>query len=306
MNIHSYEKVWLIAAMLLIVGFIATITYGSVALGITMVDDSEETIDPNALEEHERFGDLGVHQTDSDEYDVHVRAYQFNFEPGSSALGTHDPIVIPQGSEVTFYVTSPDVIHSFSLVGTNVNTMVVPGEISTMTAEFDEAREYGVVCNEYCGSGHHGMEGLVKVVPEDEFHLFSVADVDAPESIEAGEETELTATIDNDALQTEAATVTLEIGDEQFDTDVEVDAEASAEATFTVDTSDLDLEDADDLDWTVTVEADSPATLEDGSTSGTIDLETDEDDEEADDEDDEADDEDDDPNDDDESTGDDE
>ncbi|MCU4752442.1 cytochrome c oxidase subunit II [Halobacteria archaeon AArc-curdl1] len=277
MNIHNYEKLWLIAAMLLIIGFIVTITYGSVGLGIAMIDDSEETIDPNALEDHERFGDLGVHQTGDGEYDVNIRAYQFNFEPGSSALGVHDPIVVPENSEVTLYVTSPDVIHSFSVVGTNANTMVVPGEISVMTVEFNEAREYGILCNEYCGSGHHGMEGVIEVVPEDEFHLFSVAGVDAPESAQAGDEVEITATVDNDALDADSAAVSLEIGEETFENELEVDAESSASTTFTVDTGALDLEDAVDIDWTVTVEDGSEATLEDGSASGSIALETDDD-----------------------------
>ena len=271
MNIHSYEKLWLIAAMLLIVGFIATITYGAVGLGIAMVDDAEDTIDPNALDEDERFSELGVHQVGEDEYEVNVRAYQFNYEPGTEA--THDPIVVPENSDVTFYVTSSDVIHSFSLAGTNVNTMVIPGEVARMHVEFDEPDEYGVLCNEYCGSGHHGMEGMVYVVPDEEFHLFSIESVDAPEELAEGEDFELTATVENAALEEDTATVDLEIGEETFESDVTVDAESTDTATFTVDAETLAAQNESDLDWTVTVEDGSKATLDDGTESGTVVLE---------------------------------
>ena len=168
MNIHTYEKLWLGAALVLITVFIATVTYGSVGLGIAMVDDSQETVDPEALGDHPDFGDPGVEQVGEDEYEVHVVAEAFLFNPGSDQFGL-DPIEVPEGSEVTFYVTSRDVIHSFSLAGTNVNTMVIPGEVAEMTVEFEEPGEYGILCNEYCGEAHHEMEGTMIVHPEDEW-----------------------------------------------------------------------------------------------------------------------------------------
>ncbi|OTF09361.1 cytochrome C oxidase subunit II, partial [Halorubrum sp. SD612] len=47
--------------------------------------------------------------------------------------------------------------------------MVVPGEVSEITVETDEPTEYGIVCNEYCGAGHHVMEGKLHVVSQSEF-----------------------------------------------------------------------------------------------------------------------------------------
>ncbi|MCQ4333403.1 cytochrome c oxidase subunit II [Natronomonas sp. F2-12] len=163
MNIHTYEKFWLGASMVLIVGFILTITYGSVGLGIAMVDDSEPTINPENVGDHPDFGDPGVEQVGENEYVVHVVAVQFAYFPGE--------IEVPADSTVTFKLTSEDVIHSFSVVGTNANTMIIPGEIASVTVEADEPGEYGIVCSEYCGSGHHDMEGKLTVVPQDEFEL---------------------------------------------------------------------------------------------------------------------------------------
>lgn len=165
MEIHAYEKLWLGAALLLIVGFIATVSYGAVGAGVEMIDDEGDTVDPQALDEHPKFSEPGVYESGPNEYDVYVVARQFMFEPG-----TGEPIRVPAHSTVTFHVTSADVLHGFEVVGTNANTMAIPGQVSTFTVEVDEPREYGLLCNEYCGSGHHAMEGTVKVVPEDEFN----------------------------------------------------------------------------------------------------------------------------------------
>jgi cytochrome c oxidase subunit 2 len=161
MNIHNYEKLWLVLAMVMIIGFISTVVYGATAVGIEMVNDEGGTIDSTALEEDDRFAEPRVEQVGDNEYEAYVVARQFIFEP--------DPIEVPANSTLTFYVTSPDVIHGFEVVGTNANAMVIPGEVTELTVELNEPGEYGILCNEYCGGGHHTMEGKLIVHPEDEF-----------------------------------------------------------------------------------------------------------------------------------------
>jgi cytochrome c oxidase subunit 2 len=160
-HIHAYEKLWLALSIVLILALIGTVTYGAVGPGVAMVADSQSTIDSTALDEDERFSEPRVEQVGENEYEAYVVAYQFGFEP--------DPIVVPANSTVTLHVTSRDVIHGFEVVGTNANTMVVPGEVSELTVETDEPTEYGLVCNEYCGAGHHVMEGKIHVVSQSEF-----------------------------------------------------------------------------------------------------------------------------------------
>ncbi len=170
MEIHKYEKLWFGLALLLIVGFIATITYGAVGAGVSMVSDDGGTVDPDSIGDHEAFeqySDARATEVDDGEYAVAVRAIQFAFLPG-----TGEPIEVPENSEVTFYVTSPDVIHGMDIVGTNVNTMVIPGQMTEITVEFgeyDEREEYGIICNEFCGAGHEDMAGEIHVLPEDEW-----------------------------------------------------------------------------------------------------------------------------------------
>ena len=161
MHVHSYEKIWLALGLGLILLLIGSVTYGAVGPGVSMVAADQPTVDPTALDEDERFAEPRVEQVGENEYEAYVVAYQFGFEP--------TPIVVPANSTVTLHVTSRDVIHGFEVVGTNANAMVVPGEVSEITVETDEPTEYGLLCNEYCGAGHHVMEGKIHVVSQSEF-----------------------------------------------------------------------------------------------------------------------------------------
>ena len=164
MQVHNFEKVWLGAAILLIVGFIATISYGTVGAGISMVDDSGGQISAQAVQNGNtgtQFDDPGVVQDSEDHVVVYVVAQQFQFRPGSGDT----PIRVPADTRVTFKVTSADVVHGFSIAETNINTMVIPGQVAEVTAVFDETGTYGLVCHEYCGAAHHTMGGSVEVVP---------------------------------------------------------------------------------------------------------------------------------------------
>lgn len=165
MHIHKFEKFWIKLSFVLIAFFIATVVYGFVAMDLKVIGD-HATIDPQNLEET-KFGNPGVYKATNNgetEYEVYVQTIQFSYLPG-----TAEPIVVPANSRVTFYITSPDVLHGFDVAGTNLNTMAIPGQIAKMTTVFPEAREYGIVCNEYCGPAHHVMEGKIKVVPKSEF-----------------------------------------------------------------------------------------------------------------------------------------
>ena len=161
MHIHAYEKLWLAASIVLILLLIGSVTYGAVGPGVAMVSDGEQPIDAGALDEDDRFAEPRVEQVGENEYEAYVVAFQYGFNP--------DPIVVPEDSRVTFYVTAEDVIHGFQVTGTNANTMVVPGEVAEITVEVDEPGEYGIICNEYCGPGHHVMEGKLEVVSASEY-----------------------------------------------------------------------------------------------------------------------------------------
>jgi cytochrome c oxidase subunit 2 len=166
MEIHRFEKAWLVASLVLIVAWIATVTYGAVGPGVAMIDDSGGTVENAASPaESPNFREPGVYAAEGENhYDVYVQAQQFLFQPGTS-----QPIRVPAGSTVTLHVTSSDVVHGFQLPGTNVNTMAIPGQVAVATVRFEEPAEYDILCNEYCGAGHHTMTGRLVVVPPSEF-----------------------------------------------------------------------------------------------------------------------------------------
>jgi len=170
MHVHRFERLWFGASLVLIVAFIGTIVYGAVGPGIAMVDDSGGTIEPSVVadgdyDQTENFREPGVYPSEDGEgVDVYVVARQYLFQPGTSS-----PIEVPAGQPVTFHVTTPDVTHGFNLAGTNVNSMVVPGQVAEFVVTFEETGKHGIVCHEYCGSGHHTMEGKLVVVEQSEF-----------------------------------------------------------------------------------------------------------------------------------------
>lgn len=76
------------------------------------------------------------------------------------------PIVqLEEGVEYTLHLSSVDVNHGFNLYPFNVNFQVVPGYDYGLRITPTEAGDYRIVCNEFCGVGHHLMVGKVTVIP---------------------------------------------------------------------------------------------------------------------------------------------
>lgn len=165
MHIHKFERFWINLSFVLIAFFIATVVYGFISMDLKVIGDYQ-TIDPQKVNQTE-FGQPGVRKITKNgetEYEVYVQTIQFAFLPGTSS-----PITVPANSKVTFYITSPDVLHGFEVAGTNLNTMSIPGKVAKLTTIFPEEKTYALVCNEYCGPAHHVMEGKIEVVPKSQF-----------------------------------------------------------------------------------------------------------------------------------------
>ncbi len=61
------------------------------------------------------------------------------------------------------HISSVDWQHGFSLQPVNINVQILPGYEVVMNITPNQAGEYGVVCNEFCGIGHHTMLGKIYV-----------------------------------------------------------------------------------------------------------------------------------------------
>ncbi|HET9440348.1 MAG TPA: hypothetical protein VFO52_09265, partial [Longimicrobiales bacterium] len=62
---------------------------------------------------------------------------------------------LKKGVEYTLHLSSSDVNHGFSLYPVNVNFQVVPGYDYGLKIVPSAAGDFGVICNEFCGIGHH-------------------------------------------------------------------------------------------------------------------------------------------------------
>jgi cytochrome c oxidase subunit 2 len=61
------------------------------------------------------------------------------------------------------HLSSLDWQHGFSLQPTNINMQILPGYETVISITPDTTGEFGIVCNEYCGIGHHTMLGKIIV-----------------------------------------------------------------------------------------------------------------------------------------------
>jgi cytochrome c oxidase subunit 2 len=71
---------------------------------------------------------------------------------------------LEKGKTYRMHASSMDWQHGFSLQPANINTQILPGYDMVMTLTPNNAGEYTIVCNEYCGIGHHNMLGKIYVV----------------------------------------------------------------------------------------------------------------------------------------------
>jgi cytochrome c oxidase subunit 2 len=71
---------------------------------------------------------------------------------------------LEKGQSYRLHLSSVDWQHGFSLQPVNVNIQVHPGYEHVLTITPDQAGQFGIVCNEFCGIGHHQMTGKIHVV----------------------------------------------------------------------------------------------------------------------------------------------
>jgi cytochrome c oxidase subunit II len=88
---------------------------------------------------------------------VYLQASQFQFRP---------VLQLERGETYRLLVSSTDVQHGLSFQPVNLNFQVLPGYLYVIEITPDWPGEYPMVCNEFCGLGHHVMTGMV-IVTED-------------------------------------------------------------------------------------------------------------------------------------------
>ena len=70
---------------------------------------------------------------------------------------------LKKGATYTLHLSSMDLNHGFNLYPVNVNFQVVPGYDYALKVTPTESGEFSIICNEFCGIGHHLMVGKILV-----------------------------------------------------------------------------------------------------------------------------------------------
>lgn len=68
-----------------------------------------------------------------------------------------------KGKSYRLHISSLDWQHGFSVQPVNINMQILPGYETVVTITPDQEGEFGIVCNEFCGIGHHTMLGKIYV-----------------------------------------------------------------------------------------------------------------------------------------------
>lgn len=154
MHIHKYERWWMLFGFAMLAVFLATIGIAAIADNINPPSGLRE-VDPTKVAQTPPFDHPGLRRLSDGSYEAYYIAQVFSFTPQT--------ITVPAGSKVTFYVTSPDVVHGFFIAKTDINMMAVPGWVNTQSHTFKRRGTYLLICHEYCGIGHQNMFGKIEV-----------------------------------------------------------------------------------------------------------------------------------------------
>lgn len=86
--------------------------------------------------------------------DIYLTAMSFQWTP---------ILRLQKGKEYILHLSALDVNHGFSLYPINVNFQVIPGYDYGLRITPNSAGDFRIICNEFCGIGHHTMVGRVIV-----------------------------------------------------------------------------------------------------------------------------------------------
>lgn len=157
-HVDRYEKIWIGFSIAMLAGLFIAVSVMAFGYGIQLPVEFGR-VDPKTVATPgvSPFGEPGLRELAPGKYDAYVLAQAWRFTPNEIRLKV--------GDTVTFYFTSADVQHGVKITGTNINMMILPGQVSRLTHKFESAGEHIVACHEYCGAGHHTMFARIIVEP---------------------------------------------------------------------------------------------------------------------------------------------
>jgi cytochrome c oxidase subunit II len=90
------------------------------------------------------------------EQTIKITAKKFEYSPKE--------IVVKKGVPIVLEFTSLDRMHGFDCPDLKIRTDIPPGKTSTLRFVPDRVGIFPFHCDNFCGTGHEGMRGTIKVI----------------------------------------------------------------------------------------------------------------------------------------------
>ncbi len=99
---------------------------------------------------------IGGHLTAAEnEQVIQITAKRFEYSPKE--------ITLKKGVPVVLEFTSLDRLHGFNCPGLELRLDIRPGKVNTLRFTPDKVGMFPFHCDNFCGSGHEGMKGMIIV-----------------------------------------------------------------------------------------------------------------------------------------------
>ena len=108
--------------------------------------------------------------------EVHVTGKQWAWTTEYKSGVKSNEIVVPVNRDVKVILSSDDVIHSFYVPSFRIKQDAVPGRYTDVWFRAEKLGEFHVFCTEFCGTSHSGMITKLKVVSQDDFDKWLIAE----------------------------------------------------------------------------------------------------------------------------------
>ncbi len=162
--LHRMEIIWITIAFLWGIAMFSTMIWWHIYGEQNLSNESYRILPEVYAERVDEM--IEAYQVGEDEFgmpivrppvgaDIYLQARLWDWSP---------ILELVEGETYRLHISSIDWQHGFSLQPTNINLQIHPGYEMVVTLTPNEAGEFGIVCNEFCGIGHHLMTGRINVL----------------------------------------------------------------------------------------------------------------------------------------------
>lgn len=162
--IHGIEATWVIIALIWCLIMFFWMPYWHIYGKQNLSNESYKTTPANFEAKTQAMVDKYTVRTETDEKIPVVAPPAGSDVYLVSRLWSWWPILeLEKDKSYRIHISSLDYQHGFSLQPVNMNLQILPGYETVITLTPSQTGDFGVVCNEFCGIGHHNMLGKIIV-----------------------------------------------------------------------------------------------------------------------------------------------